>query len=100
MICDIGDNSPRRLAEPVNVQCNLCGQTYSVRLFPLRAECEMTELAEFLKTHDATDVVGLGDVVASVIQTLTFGLVQPSPGCGCEERKQALNRWWNWKADR
>jgi|DEB19_MinimDraft_3_1074340.scaffolds.fasta_scaffold11812_5 hypothetical protein len=97
MICDIGDNSPRKLDTPIDVQCKLCGQIYSVRLFPLRAECQMSELSEFLQQSDQ-QITGLGDVVASVIKTVTFGLVQPSSECGCEQRKEMLNRWWSWKS--
>ena len=100
MICDIGDNTPRKLDAPIDVQCKKCGQKYSVRLFPLRAECGMTELAEFLESNQQKQTVGLGDIVANVIQTVTLGLVKPSPGCGCEERKQLLNRLWEWKASR
>ena len=100
MICDIEDNSPRKLDAPVEVQCRLCGQKYSVRIFPLRAECGMTDLAEFLHTQEVHKMHGLGDVVADVIQAVTFGLVKPSAGCGCEGRKEMLNRWWSWKASR
>ncbi len=33
--------------------------------------------------------VGLGDVVAGAAKAVG---VKPSPGCGCEKRRQALNR--------
>lgn len=97
MICDIGDNSPRRLAEPVEVQCRWCGTKYFVRLFPIRVECGMSDVADFLETAEPP-TVGLGDVVEKIIQTATFGLVRKSHGCGCEDRKNWLNQFWSWKA--
>jgi hypothetical protein len=33
--------------------------------------------------------VGLGDVVAGAAKAVG---VKPSPGCGCEKRREALNR--------
>lgn len=100
MICDIGDNSPRRHETPVTVKCRRCGAQYLVRLFPLHAECGMGDLVEFWELHDTQETVGLGDVVADMIQAVTFGLVKPSAGCGCDGRKEMLNRWWSWKASR
>jgi hypothetical protein len=99
MFCDIGDNTPRRLDSPINVQCKTCGTQYTVRLFPLRAECGMTELREFLESADSNKR-GLGDVVADMIDTITFGLLKPTAGCGCEQRKEMLNSWWSWKSGR
>ena len=100
MICDIEDNSRRRLDSPIPVTCRRCGAQYMVRLFPLRAECGMGDVAEFLEAYDKATTVGLGDVAASVIQTVTLGMVKPSADCGCEGRKQMLNNWWSWRASR
>ncbi|MSR60011.1 MAG: hypothetical protein EXS05_20620 [Planctomycetaceae bacterium] len=36
-------------------------------------------------------VIGLGDAVAFAIRVVTFGLVKPWPGCGCQSRKAKLN---------
>lgn len=97
MMCDIGDNTPRRLEDPIEVSCRWCEQKYFVRLFPLRAECQLSEVAEFLQEHDSR-VTGLGDVVEKVIAVATLGLIKPSGGCGCEDRKKWLNQLWSWKA--
>jgi hypothetical protein len=35
---------------------------------------------------------GLGDTVEAVIKRATFGRVRPKKGCGCEKRKQWLNK--------
>ena len=40
---------------------------------------------------------GLGDLVEKIIRTLTFGRTKPTPGCGCERRKQRLNRIRLWR---
>lgn len=37
----------------------------------------------------------LGDFVAKAIKVATFGLVKPTPNCGCAKRKEALNDWWD-----
>ena len=34
---------------------------------------------------------GLGDFVGDCIKVVTFGLLEPKKGCGCEGRKNALN---------
>ncbi len=99
MNCQLQDNSPRRLDAPEEVVCVNCGTKYFVRIFPLRAECPMGELAEFLQDTEP-ETVGLGDVVADVIQAVTLGLLKPSPGCGCDGRKELLNQWWSWKSSR
>ena len=95
MICDIGDNTPRRLEEPIEVQCRLCSATYFVRLFPIRAECGLSEVGEFLAENERT---GLGDVVEKLIDTVTFGMLPKSSGCGCEDRTEWLNPVWSWKS--
>lgn len=43
---------------------------------------------------------GLGDAVAWVIRKLTFGRLKPTPDCGCGERKERLNRWWERLSNR
>lgn len=96
MLCDIGDNTPRRLAEPVEVTCTRCGTRYYLRRFPLHAPCRIGDIGEFLNEVD-DGRIGLGDVVAAVIKAATLGLVQPSPGCGCEDRRKWLNQWTIWK---
>jgi hypothetical protein len=83
------------MAEPVEVVCRRCGAKYFVRLFPVRAECGLSEVGDFLETEQRT---GLGDVVEKVIDAVTFGLLPKSQGCGCEARKEFLNRWWSWKS--
>lgn len=98
MICDIPDNTRRRLEEPIEVQCRRCGQRYFARLFPLRAECGMSDVAEFLDSVETEQRTGLGDVVAKVIDVVTFGLIEKSPGCGCQNRQDWLNKFWSWKA--
>jgi len=35
---------------------------------------------------------GLGDTVEAAIKRVTFGKIRPKKGCGCEKRKQLLNR--------
>ena len=95
MICDIPDNTRRRLDEPVEVQCRRCGVKYFVRLFPVRAECGLSEVGEFLAENERT---GLGDVVEKIIDTITFGKLDKRPGCGCEQRKEWLNKFWSWKS--
>lgn len=97
MICDIPDNTKRRLDEPIEVQCRRCGAKYFARLFPLRAECGLSDVADFLEQTDE-QTTGLGDVVAKVINTVTFGLLKKSEGCGCQERQDWLNKFWSWKA--
>ena len=94
MNCIFPDNSPRRLEDREETTCKRCGATYFVRLYPVRAECGLSDVGEFL---DSTERTGLGDVVAKVISAVTLGLVKKSPGCGCEERQRTLNQWWNWK---
>ena len=101
MNCQILDNSPRSLPQPVEVHCVNCGTKYLVRVFPLRAECPMGELAEYLGAQEPQyEITGLGDVVAGIIDTVTFGLIKPSAGCNCDGRKEMLNRWWSWKSSR
>ena len=101
MNCQIIDNSPRSLPEPTEVQCVNCKTKYLVRVFPLRAECPMGELAGYLESQETQyEITGLGDFVASVIDKVTFGLIKPSPGCGCDGRREMLNRWWSWKSSR
>lgn len=97
MICDIGDNSPRRLEDPTEVQCRWCGQKYFVRLFPLHSECSMSELRGFLEEQQSI-VIGLGDVVEKAIDIVTFGMVNKTDGCGCEKRKEWLNKLLSWKS--
>lgn len=97
MICDIGDNTPRRLEEPTEVQCRLCNAKYFVRLFPIRAECGLSEVGEFLQAED-DKTTGLGDVVEKIIDTVTLGMLPKSSGCGCEDRKEWLNKLWSWKS--
>lgn len=97
MNCDIPDNVKKKLVEPIEVQCRRCGQKYFARLFPLRAECGLSEVGDFLQAED-DKVTGLGDVVEKVIDTLTLGYLEKRPGCGCEQRKEWLNKFWSWKA--
>jgi hypothetical protein len=95
MICDIPDNTRKRLDEPIEVQCRRCGAKYFARLFPLRAECGLSEVGDFLEQSETT---GLGDIVEKVIDTVTFGMIEKKPSCGCEERKNWLNKFWSWKS--
>lgn len=37
---------------------------------------------------------GLGDLVAAMIHWITLGGLRARTGCGCERRRQWLNRWW------
>lgn len=94
MICDIPENTPRRVDPPETVQCRRCGSVYTVGLYPLRAQCAMSELEEFLVSVEPGPATGLGDIVEKVIQIATFGLLKKGPGCGCEARKQWLNKLW------
>lgn len=43
-------------------------------------------------------VVGLGDVVATLLHFASLGLLRKFPGCGCDRRKAWLNRFivWGW----
>ena len=95
MNCDIPDNTRKRLDEPAEVQCRRCGANYFVRLFPIRAECGLSEVGEFLAENERT---GLGDVVEKIIDKITFGQFDKRPGCGCEQRKEWLNKFWSWKS--
>lgn len=98
MLCDIDNNVPRRLDNPVNVQCRRCGAKYSIRVFPLRAECGLSDVAEFWDSIEHDQIAGLGDLVEKAISALTFGLIEKKEGCGCEDRKQWLNKLWSWKS--
>lgn len=98
MICDIENNVPRRLSEPTEVQCRRCGAKYFVRLFPLRAECGLSDVAEFWESVERDKTIGLGDVVEKAINVVTFGLIAKTDSCGCEDRKQWLNKLWSWRA--
>jgi hypothetical protein len=98
MNCDIPDNTPRRVDTPETVQCRRCGYVYTVSLYPLRAQCSMSELDDFLASVEPQASVGLGDLVEKVIQVVTFGTIKKAPGCGCEERKNWLNKFWSWKS--
>ena len=61
----------------------------------------MGELAGFLGSQEPEiHMTGLGDVVANVIDKVTFGLIKPSAGCNCDGRREMLNRWWSWKSSR
>lgn len=42
-----------------------------------------------LATPKPTSTVGMGDLVAGAAKVVG---VTPSPGCGCEKRRQALNK--------
>lgn len=97
MNCRIPNNTPRTETVPQEVTCSVCGTKYYLRVFPLRAICPMGELTDFLEQTDE-QTTGLGDVVAKVIDTVTFGFLKKSEGCGCEDRKNWLNQFWSWKA--
>jgi hypothetical protein len=97
MNCRIPDNTPRVEPEHREVQCAMCKTKYFVRIFPLHATCPNSELTEFFESHD-DGRTGLGDVVEKIIDTVTLGLLPKSDGCGCQERKELLNRWWSWKS--
>jgi hypothetical protein len=49
--------------------------------------------------HINGTTTGLGDIVGKAIETVTFGMVKPSEGCGCEKRKAWLNNLWSWRTD-
>jgi len=97
MLCDIENNVPRRLNEPVEVQCRRCGAKYAIRVFPLRAECGLSDVAEFWNSVEQDEIAGLGDLVERAISAVTFGLIEKKEGCGCDDRKQWLNKLWSWK---
>jgi ribosomal protein L37E len=99
MICDIPDNTRKQLDEPTEVQCRRCGAKYFVRLFPIRAECGLSEVGDFWQAEDDKRT-GLGDVVEKIINTVTFGKMDKRLGCGCEQRKEWLNKFWSWKSGR
>lgn len=40
---------------------------------------------------------GLGDLVGIVIHAVSFGRLQPWPGCGCDKRKAWLNKVRLWR---
>ena len=94
MNCDIPDNTPRRADPPETVQCRRCGYVYTVSLYPLRAQCAMSELEDFLASVEPPPSEGLGDLVEKVIQVVTFGMIKKAPGCGCDARKKWLNNLW------
>jgi hypothetical protein len=98
MMCDIGDNSRRRLDAPIAVQCKVCNLVYNVRVFPLRAPCGGSDVQDFIDHVEGT-TTGLGDIVGKAIETVTFGMVKSSEGCGCEKRKAWLNNLWSWRTD-
>ena len=96
MLCDFGENSHKRLEAPVEVQCRRCGSKYLVRLLPLRVECGMSDVIDFLDNITPRST-GLGDIVAKAIDTVTLGLLKKTEGCGCQERQDWLNKLWSWK---
>ena len=95
MICEFEPHYEGRLENPVTVRCDHCGRQITTRTFPVRAECSMTPLREFLadpfKVQEAKKRFGLGDLVELGIKVATFGLVKPKEGCGCDERKKKWN---------
>lgn len=42
----------------------------------------------------------LGDWLAWLIRVVTFGRMNETPGCGCQGRRERLNRWWDRLAAR
>ena len=57
----------------------------------------MSELRGFLEEQQSI-VIGLGDVVEKAIDIVTFGMVNKTNGCGCEKRKEWLNKLLSWKS--
>jgi hypothetical protein len=101
MNCTFEDNSPRVLESPIEVRCIVCNRIMNVRVFPVHATCEGSDFAEFVdhvESSRAVKIVGLGDVVAKAIDTLTFGLIHKAAGCGCDQRQEWLNSLLSWKS--
>ena len=50
------------------------------------------------QTPPSAKTIVLGDVVARCISVLTFGMVKSGEACGCEKRREWLNRFvvWGW----
>lgn len=95
MNCEFEPRYEGRQPERVKVRCIYCGDEIETRTFPIRSECSMGPLQEFLndpvKVENAKKRFGLGDVVAIGIKIATLGLVKPSKECGCAERREKLN---------
>ncbi len=102
MMCEFEPKHEGRLPEPVRVECKWCGQVVTTRTFPVRAECELGEVQEFIKATPEYQQYktqggpsrGLGDFIADVISVATFGLITSGKSCGCERRRDKLNRAW------
>ena len=69
-------------------RCRRCGFRTAPTRFPpekVRKHCE---------------VRGLGDVLAWLITTLSFGRLSLRRNCGCRERRDGLNRIFSWRLRR
>ena len=88
MKCDFGSVPIGRVSTPISVRCVRCNRVVTASLFPVHAECGGNDLEDYIASRRG---VGLGDVVAIVISTMTFGLVKSTEGCGCAERRKKLN---------
>ena len=80
-------------ANRVDVICSRCDRKLSVAVFPLRCSCGLVTYEDgstsSLHHHQ------LGDVVSIGLERLG---IRKRPGCGCERRKQRLNRWGRYLA--
>jgi hypothetical protein len=101
MNCIFEDNSPRTLDSPIEVRCLVCNLSLKVRVFPVHCHCDGSDFQEFIEhieTKNGGKIVGLGDVVAKAIDTLTFGLIHKTAGCGCDKRQAWLNSLLSWRS--
>ncbi len=66
-------------------RCRRCGFRTAPTRFPpekIRKDCE---------------VRGLGDLLAWLIATVSFGRLRLRRNCGCRQRRDWLNRLWSWR---
>jgi hypothetical protein len=68
MLCDFGDNSPRVLDDPVTVSCKVCNQSYTVRVFPVYAECagddDFESVLQCVRAKAIEEVIARGEFPA------------------------------------
>lgn len=76
-------------------RCRVCGFTIAPTFFPparIRRACRQWDPGRVVDTTTDRKQRGLGDTIAWCIDKLSFGRMKGREGCGCQRRREWLNR--------